>query len=911
MAKIEDIKVRISAEIGNFNSEIKKISSGLKEAQKEFSGLSKAGEAMTSLGKKLMPITGVVTGIGVASAKTAIDFDASMNKVSAISGATGKDLDALREMAKKMGSETKYSAKESAEAMSYMGMAGWNASQMIDGLPGILNLASASGADLALTSDIVTDGLTSMGLTAKDTNKFVDIMASTCSNSNTSVELMGETLKYAGSTAGALGIDMADLSVAIGLMANSGIKGSQAGTALRAGLVNLAKPTKEMQKAMSQYGIELKKTDDGSVDFMATMVNMRDKLKDLDATTQAQVVSTIFGKEAMAGWQAVINATDEDFESLTKAIAESDGTAQKMADTMNQGASGALTEMKSAIEGVAITIGERLAPMVEKCADFISGLCRKFQELSPEMQNAVIIFAGLLAVIPPILVVVGSLMKGFATLKAISVVTGIAMGTLSASFLLIPLAIVAVVGAIATLIANWDWVKEKAKELGDKIAECWDNIVNWTKEKWNTMWETISNWWSNLMSSIGEWLSSVGEAISNGWQACVDWTVNLWNSMCEAVSSAWETIKNFVQVGIMFVGELIKAGLTIILLPWLTLWENCKDVIIPIWEKICSFVSEKLELIKTYVSEKLEAVKKFFTEKWNNVKDKTSEIYEKIATTVSEKLEQAKKYVTEKLEAIKTSFTEKWNAVKQKTSEIYQNISKVISEKLEQAKSYVSEKTEAIKGFFRDKFEQAKSVVTEKMNSIKQSIQDKINAGKDAVSKAVNAIKSKFDIFGTIASNVSSKFDTIKTNITNKINGARDAVSNAINRMKSILNITLPFPKIKLPHFSISGKFSLNPPSVPKFSVQWYNKGAIFKRKTVLPGGIGVGDASYGGVGNNAEAILPINKLPELLGLDKKQNDSGLHLNIEQFNNNREQDIEKLANELAFYLKRKSLVGGA
>ena len=296
MAKIEDIKVRISAEIGNFNSEIKKISSGLQKAQKEFSGLSKAGEAMTSLGKKLMPITGVVTGIGVASAKTAIDFDASMNKVSAITGATGKDLDALREMAKKMGSETKYSAQESAEALSYMGMAGWKTQDMLNGLPGILSLASAGGTDLALTSDIVTDGLTAMGLTAKDTDKFVDIMASTVSNANTNIELMGETLKYVGPVAGSLGIEMDDLSVAIGLMGNAGLKGSQAGTSLRAGLTNLVKPTKEIKNAMEKYGVELVKNADGSVDLMGTMQNLRNVLGELDQTTQAQALATIFGK---------------------------------------------------------------------------------------------------------------------------------------------------------------------------------------------------------------------------------------------------------------------------------------------------------------------------------------------------------------------------------------------------------------------------------------------------------------------------------------------------------------------------------------------------------------------------------------------------------------------------------------
>lgn len=911
MSKVQDLKVRISADIGQFNSEMKKLSSSLQDSTKQFSGLSQAGEAVSGLGKKLMPLTVAVGGVATASAKTAIDFDSAMNKVSAVSGATGKDLDSLRELAKRMGSETKFSATESAEALSYMGMAGWDASQMIDALPGVLALASAGGTDLALTSDIVTDGLTAMGLEAKDTQKFVDIMASTCRSSNTSIELMGETMKYVGSTAGALGIDMGDLSVGIGLMANAGIKGSQAGTALRAGLVNLVKPTDQMAKAMDEYGIAIQKNSDGSVDFMGTMEHLREKLGKLDETTQANVISTIFGKEAMAGWSAIINATDKDFQNLSKAIAESDGVAQSMADTMMEGAGGALTEMKSALEGVAITIGERLTPYIEKFADWISQLCRKFQELSPETQNAIILFGGILAIIPPILVVVGSLMKGFATLKIASVALGVGMGTLSAGFLLIPLAITAVIAGIALLIANWDTVKEKAKELASKVGECWDNIVQWTSEKWNQVCDFMSNAWERICSTVEEWLIIAGAKVKEGWDKCVEVTTNIWNGICDVVSTVWDTICNLVQVGIMLIAEVIKAGVQIILLPWTFIWENCKDFIIPIWEKICSYVSEKLELVKTYVSEKLEAVKNFFVEKWTLVRDKTVEIYEKIASVVSEKLEKVKSWVSEKLEAIKNFFVEKWTTARDKTVEIYNKISTTISEKLEQAKSYVSSKLEAIKSYFSDKFEQAKAKVVEKMNSIKQNIQDKLNSAKSVASSALDAIKSKFNIFGPIASSVSEKFNKIKSTISDKINSAKDAVSKAIEKMKSILNITLPFPKIKLPHFSFTGKFSLNPPSVPKFNVVWRNKGAIYKRRTILPDGTGVGDAKFGGVGNNPEAILPINKLPELLGLDKKENNGGISLNIERFENNREQDIEQLANELAFYLKRKKLIGGA
>ena len=293
----KELKVRITADANGLKGALNGVSNDISKISKDFEGLKKVGEGVSNIGKKLtMGLTLPIAGIGAASAKTAMEFEAGMNEVSAISGATGKDLEKLKNLAKDMGASTKFSASESAEALTYMGMAGWKTEDMLSGLPGILNLASAGGTDLATTSDIVTDGLTAMGLTAKDTDKFVDIMASTCSNANTNIELMGETLKYVGPVAGSLGIEMDDLSVAIGLMGNAGLKGSQAGTSLRAGLTNLVKPTKEMRNAMEKYGVELVKNSDGSVNLMGTMENLRSTLGGLDQTTQAAALASIFGK---------------------------------------------------------------------------------------------------------------------------------------------------------------------------------------------------------------------------------------------------------------------------------------------------------------------------------------------------------------------------------------------------------------------------------------------------------------------------------------------------------------------------------------------------------------------------------------------------------------------------------------
>lgn len=845
----ETLSVKITASDTSFSSTLNKMYKNLDKTTKKLEGLNRFGDEMKNVGKKLtIGLTVPIAGIAAASTNTAMNFEAAMNEVSAISGTTGKDLSKLSDLAKEMGRTTKFSASESAEALKYMGMAGWKTEDMLAGLPGILNLAAAGGTDLALTSDIVTDGLTAMGLSAKDTDKFVDIMAATCSNANTSIELMGETLKYAGPVAGALGIEMDDLSVAIGLMGNAGLKGSQAGTSLRAGLTNLVKPTEEMKSAMEKYGVELVKNADGSVDLMGTMTNLRSVLGELDETTQAQALATIFGKEAMSGWASIVNASEGDFNKLTNAVANSEGVAKSMSDTMMQGAKGALVEMKSALEGVAITIGERLSPFIEKLADWISSLCTKFQELSPATQTFIMIIAGIIAALGPFLVLGGSLIKGFVVLKAATAILGVTMSGLCLPILGVIAAIAALIGVGVWLCQNWDTVKAKASEV------------------WNNVTSAISNAWNNITTWVSEACSNIGQWISNTWNSITEWTSTTWNNLVEVISNVWDTICNVVQVGIMLIGEIINAAFQIITLPFQFIWQNCSDFLINIWNTITNYLSGVWNNISSFCSSIFNSIATFLSGIWDSISSYCSSVWSSISSFLSGVWQTIYNACSSAFNSIKNFIQTVWNGVKSMSSSVWIGISSFLS------------------GVW---------------NGITSTASSVFNGLKSTISNIWNGIKST----------TSSIWNSIKTAISTPINAAKDAVSNAIEKMKGFLNITLPFPKIKLPHFSITGSFSLAPPSVPKLSVNWYSKGAIFKRPTVM-GGVGVGDA-HNGIGSNMEAVLPINKLPELLGLDKQNNSGNLSLNIENFNNNREQDIKELVEEIAFYLRRKNIaIGG-
>jgi TP901 family phage tail tape measure protein len=297
------------------------------------------------------------------------NFEQAMAQVEAISGATGEEVDALTEKAKEMGSKTKFSASESAEAFNYMAMAGWKTKDMIEGIEGIMNLAAASGEDLATTSDIVTDALTAMGYEAGDAGKLADVMAAASSNANTNVALMGATFQYAAPIVGALGYNMEDTAVAIGMMANAGIKGEKAGTALRSILNRLSAPPKEAATAMDELGISLTDSKGKMKPFNQIIKDLRKSFSKLTETEKTATAKHLAGQEAMSGLLAIVNASEEDFGKLTDAVNESSGAAQSMSDTMNDTVQGQATLIKSQIEGIMIKIFEKVAPTIREAMD--------------------------------------------------------------------------------------------------------------------------------------------------------------------------------------------------------------------------------------------------------------------------------------------------------------------------------------------------------------------------------------------------------------------------------------------------------------------------------------------------------------------------------------------------------------
>lgn len=327
--------------------------------------------------------TGVVTA-GTAAVKVGSSFEAAMSKVSAISGATGKDLETLTAKAKEMGAKTKFSASESAEAFQYMAMAGWDTNSMLGGIDGIMSLAAADGLDLATTSDIVTDALTAFGLKASDSTHFADVLAKTSSSANTNVSMLGESFKYVAPLAGTMGYSVEDVSLALGLMANASVKGSMAGTSLKTALSNLAAPTEQMQSVMTELGISMTDAQGNALPLADVLKELRTKFGTLSDTEKTAAASTLFGKEAMSGMLAIINASDSDFKNLTENIDNADGSAQSMADTMQDNLQGQFTVLKSSLEGLGIEIyegmQEPLTNAAKEAINYVNQLTEAFKK---------------------------------------------------------------------------------------------------------------------------------------------------------------------------------------------------------------------------------------------------------------------------------------------------------------------------------------------------------------------------------------------------------------------------------------------------------------------------------------------------------------------------------------------------
>lgn len=616
------------------------------------SSMQVAGEKVADLGRKISEVGQSISNFGqdltmkvsmpIAAAfgtaiKTTADFDEGMSKVAAISGATGKDFDALREKAREMGATTKFSAAEAAEAMNYMAMAGWKTEEMLSGIEGVMNLAAASGEDLGTTSDIVTDALTAFGMSADESGRFADILAAAAANANTNVSMMGESFKYVAPVAGALGYSAEDVAIALGLMANSGIKADMAGTSLRNMFQRMAKPTKESQMAMDRLGLSLADDEGRMYSFREIMEQMRGSFSEInmpleeynaqldildqnledgsltqtkynalvdelnkqafgaEGAEKARAAAMLGGTRAMSGLLAIANASQADFDALTASIDGSTGAAENMANVMLNNLNGQMTILKSQIQELLISFGDLLMPKIRELVGYLQNLVDWMNQLDDADREQIMQIAAIVAAIGPALLIVGKIVSGIGSIITI-IGTLISVGgtiiSVIAGFVAALNPVTLIIAAIITAVAA----------LAVAIVTHWDEVKGY-------------------LDGVLAWFQPILDAVMNFGKALIDFVVQLVKTITDAATKFYEDHKRQIDTVINFIKNTIVAGFNIIKSTVSTVLNNVKTVFKTVFDVLTGILKTFTSILKGDWSGALNSMLDVAKSIWNGIKD--------------------------------------------------------------------------------------------------------------------------------------------------------------------------------------------------------------------------------------------------------------------------------------------------
>ncbi|MBP3806532.1 MAG: phage tail tape measure protein [Oribacterium sp.] len=687
--------------------------------------LKTVGDNISNVGTKLLPVTAGVTALGTAAVKTAADFDSAMSKVAAVSGATGEDFDKLKAKAREMGSKTKFSASEAAEAMNYMAMAGWKTEDMLSGIEGVMNLAAASGEDLATTSDIVTDALTAFGLSAQDSGHFADILAAASSNANTNVSMMGETFKYCAPIAGALGFSAEDTAEAIGLMANAGIKGSQAGTALRTIMNNLSGDVKICGSSIGEVTVATTNADGSMRDLSDILADCRTAFSGLSESEKAAAAESLVGKNAMSGFLALMNAGEGDINKLSSAIENCDGCAAGMAETMNNNLEGQLTILKSQLQELAISFGEMLMPAIRTIVGWIQKLVDWLNSMDEGTRKVIITVALVAAALGPVLIVVGKIISAIGTIMTIipklAGVINAAKGVFAAfNAVCAANPYVLIIAAIVALVAAFIYLWNNCEEFRQFWIDLWEGI----KEIAIAVWEALKAFFQAAWEAIKSTAETIWNGIKNFFQGLWDGIKAIFQTVVDAIKLIITTYFNIYKTIITTVLNAIKTVFT-------TIWNAIKTVVTAVVTAISTFLTTAWNAIQTTATTIWNAISSFFTNIWNGIKNVITTAVNAIKNVVTTAWNNIKNTVTSVGNAIKTAVTNLWNNVTSAVKNAMSNVFNAVKSGFANVKDHIT-------GLASQAFNWGKDLIMGIVNGIKSCI----SAVGDAVSAVADKIKS-------------------------------------------------------------------------------------------------------------------------------------------------------------------------
>ena len=820
-----NVIAKIQANVSDFQRGLASAKTSLESFQKQTGGtFERVGKTMQSVGKSLTKgVTLPLLAVGAYATKTGAEFESAMSKVSALSGATGKDLSTLEKAAREMGRTTRYGSTEAANALSYMSLAGWDTQQMVKGLKPVLNLASAGQMDLAQASDIVTDMMSMFGLEAEQAGRATDVFAVAQANSNTTVSQLGEALKKSGSAAAAAGQSLEDTSAILGVLANNGIKGSEAGTALNAMF-------RDLQAAAVDGKVAIGDTSVAVYDANGNMRSMVDIIADVEKATEGMTqeqkhnaLANIFQQRSLKGMNTLLNSGSGELKKLQGELNNSTGAAQTMADEMDNNLKGSFMKLKSAMEDIGIAISQMTSGPLKAIVDWAKDLALKFQELSPHAQQLIVVLGAVTAAIGPLLWIFGSIIQKIPFILKGFKLLGLAFGAITSPVGVVIAGITAIVGVLIYLwktneqfreavISTWTIIKAYAIQIWngikDGIQQAWEALITYLQPAIQAVADFVKDVWGGLVSWWQEHNEMFRQAATNVWNAiktvvivsmkAIQFVMQyVWPLIEMIVRLAWDGIKNVIQGAIDVITGIIQFFAALLTGSWTELWEAVKQILkgavqflwglIELWivGKILTAIKAFMVAVKTVFSTGWAFIKNIFSTVLSWIGGHVNTVFSAISAKISSVMGAIKGVISSVLNAVKSIFSTVLNFIKSIVSTVFNAIRSTISSVLNAVRSNVSSILSSIKSTFSNIFNSLRGIVTRAFSNVRSAV-------SSGMRSALNAVKSFFGSFASAGRN-------IVQNIANGIRNAIGLVTSAISNVTQAIRNFLPFspPKDK------------------------------------------------------------------------------------------------------------------